>query len=1582
MAERTTPGLRRRLVLLALLGFSLPAPATADRPKVAPAILLPADAQALEASALGPGLAAAAALPAHGIEGIHLPGLAGTRVRAQGSASLSGRVAVQREPETFVREFLDGAGAALGVRGAQVARRDRRQAGRLTHEFYEQLHDGLPIIGSRLAFTFGSDGTLLQLRTRLAGDLAALPERPALSLAEAQTRARDGLAGPGAIEWHGGELAVLPALVSGLAEDRLVWRLHATTPREHLGWRILVDAQRGELLERRPLVRAAVDPGSGSPGPAGRVEALVRTPTPWDEEVRLAVRDARLTLPAESPAAEEQYTDASGAFAFAYDPGPADHLRAHLEGRYAQVHVEAWGGPVPYRDVAPPLPGDLTIVWDSLAASPGAIAAYVHVQTAHAWLARIDPGFVQLDLPLPVVVDDPISHCNAMAYDDPLNPWLRFLEGSEGCANAARVADVVYHEYGHLITMYAYDPEYAPDVLHEAFSDYFAATLADTSAIGVGFFGPDAEPLRNLDNDLTWPVRPDCAYSAHCVGQLLGGALWDMRAGLIAELGDKARGVALADSLFHTMRAGKPHDFAECLEQLLLQDDDDQDLSNGTPHLEVIAAAFERHNIGDFAVYALHTVPPDTEDTTATTPIDVAVRSVYPPAPGGVEIHYTLRGEERAATMVAVPGEDRLYRWELPPQPPETTVRYFITAQDTRGRSTTIPPGSRRYELVIGPDRVAPAIAHEQPSPPAAGQAGLWLAAQAQDNTGRIASVTAVGAVSTPAGSRPVTATLLRRAPGDSLFAGFLATGELAAGDTLRYHIEAVDQARTPNTARYPTQSQIVLHALAGRAWDLESEPLEFSLSGDWAWGQPSVGPAAATSGSRLLATNPAGLYRADTRSYATLPDLDLSSWSHGLLEFASWYRIEEGWDGGWIEASTDGGQRWRQLAPADGYAGSIPYDRDGDGVDESTIAAFTGTADAWRRVLVPLDALVGSTVRIRLAFDSDLLVNDVGWFVDDLKVIATQALVPPIKLSASAGDDRSVALHWSAPQGIDESAQSFLGYNVYRGTSPADYAPTPLNPTPRHQRWWYDSQVENGVRYYYGVTTVFDIGESPPSAEALGYPYRAGLGGDALGGGIAVRLEGTPSGGDTLWIENTGSGELRLEFFPADAGQTWDDVRPQFTVSPSSAFAEVARDPAGDAEGPDLRRLACRATGDHLQMRIGFEGPLPDPRTEFTLAVFLDTDLSRATGIPGPNTGAEYILVLGEEVYRRYSQLGVVTNATGEVVGPPSHIILQAGLDSIEAAVPLDLIGSPSKVGLGIALGREGLLPDPTWLRSTHPIRCGTTNARPDSLPGTWDSGWLSVDSTTAVVLPERPWGLPLAFHLEGRLEDEYRAQLWIASNDPSLPRRAVPIAVELGDLPVAGLTTWSAASAPEGLRLAWSPDEPAAFAGFLLTRWEGALEDEEQAVPVGGGLIIAPDGTNYAHLDRSVAGGKRYFYRLSGVRFTGDTLSFSPPAHPRYDPPPAEALVLESARPNPFAGNTLLRVRAPEAGGWELAVLDVGGRLVRRLVARGQLGPGTHLVAWDGRTQVGAPAGAGLYLAVARAGGQSAARKLMLLR
>ncbi len=82
-----------------------------------------------------------------------------------------------------------------------------------------------------------------------------------------------------------------------------------------------------------------------------------------------------------------------------------------------------------------------------------------------------------------------------------------------------------------------------------------------------------------------------------------------------------------------------------------------------------------------------------------------------------------------------------------------------------------------------------------------------------------------------------------------------------------------------------------------------------------------------------------------------------------------------------------------------------------------------------------------------------------------------------------------------------------------------------------------------------------------------------------------------------------------------------------------------------------------------------------------------------------------------------------------------------------------------------------------------------------------------------------------------------------------------------------------------------------------------------------------------------------------------------------------------------NPFHGKAALRLTMPRADDVTLDVVDVTGRLVRR-VSYGHLAAGQHALAWDGRDASGREANAGLYWAVVHAGRDRLVRDLVRLR
>jgi len=94
--------------------------------------------------------------------------------------------------------------------------------------------------------------------------------------------------------------------------------------------------------------------------------------------------------------------------------------------------------------------------------------------------------------------------------------------------------------------------------------------------------------------------------------------------------------------------------------------------------------------------------------------------------------------------------------------------------------------------------------------------------------------------------------------------------------------------------------------------------------------------------------------------------------------------------------------------------------------------------------------------------------------------------------------------------------------------------------------------------------------------------------------------------------------------------------------------------------------------------------------------------------------------------------------------------------------------------------------------------------------------------------------------------------------------------------------------------------------------------------------------------------------------------------------DPP---EFTIRSCSPNPFARNTQLNYVLPERRKVVALIMDVSGRVVRT-IELGEMERGNHQLEWDGQTNRGGRAGAGMYFALIRAGREERSVKLLLLR
>lgn len=133
-----------------------------------------------------------------------------------------------------------------------------------------------------------------------------------------------------------------------------------------------------------------------------------------------------------------------------------------------------------------------------------------------------------------------------------------------------------------------------------------------------------------------------------------------------------------------------------------------------------------------------------------------------------------------------------------------------------------------------------------------------------------------------------------------------------------------------------------------------------------------------------------AGTYEAASGGGNMLTDrmLRLNVPVGGTLTFKTWFDIEENWDFGFVEASTDGGHTWAPLVGnvtrhSDNPFNSTAWKNSPVAGQASTDAAFTGNSGGWVDASFALPA--ANDVLVRFAYYTDEATNGQGWFVDDV---------------------------------------------------------------------------------------------------------------------------------------------------------------------------------------------------------------------------------------------------------------------------------------------------------------------------------------------------------------------------------------------------------------------------------------------------------------------------------------------------------------------------------------------------------------------------------------------------------------------
>jgi MYXO-CTERM domain-containing protein len=337
------------------------------------------------------------------------------------------------------------------------------------------------------------------------------------------------------------------------------------------------------------------------------------------------------------------------------------------------------------------------------------IAPFVHVQIAKDMAREIstDPRVLTwLATQQIVQVNVHDRYCNA--YFESGGFTINFYPANEQCDNTARLADVVYHEFGHALHHKSVIPGVGAfnAAMSEGAADFLSAIINDDPAMGIGF-RYDQRPLRHLENDHR--VWPDDHTQVHRAGLIYGGAFWHLRQAAIAAFGE-AEGIAYTNALFVAtmMRAT---DIPSALIEALAADDDDGDLGNGTPNECMIREAFGRHGVRTVAVTV--DAPGRVAGTDGEDTVDLAVLITGQSAAclGDEIAAVTARWEPRGDSSTPPYGAggladvgDGVFVGAMPLPRPGDVARYRVEVRFTDDTVLRYPqnPPEPYYELYRG----------------------------------------------------------------------------------------------------------------------------------------------------------------------------------------------------------------------------------------------------------------------------------------------------------------------------------------------------------------------------------------------------------------------------------------------------------------------------------------------------------------------------------------------------------------------------------------------------------------------------------------------------------------------------------------------------------------------------------------------------------------------------------------------------------------------------------------------------------------------------------------------------------------
>lgn len=431
---------------------------------------------------------------------------------------------------------------------------------------YKQYYHNIPVWQSLVSMTF-VNGRVALVQERYFPDIG-VSIVPDISKKQAFNLARDVIPTNGRLDFS--ELVIFPQKIIDKINYHLAWRIPMPPEQGHATM-LFIDAHSGAELGRFDRTHSLV---TGSIYPEHVMQKKITVPF---SDNTLTVNGNAVT------------TDDQGLLAAL----EGDIFSGQLQGPYAKVVQQFFGNKALYEGTSP----DWNWADYDTSYKQQESNVFYHVNTVHDFFTQGSPfDIAAMDYAMEVRLNDIslIPSCNAFAsYEQTVDgkyTFLAFTPVSEQCEDYSLFSEIIHHEYTHSVVwhLYTYGLPYNEDT-NEALADYFAMSISGNSCLGeFSEFDEKFTCVRNLKNTKRYPQDFYSPFSHHR-GLIFSGALWDLREML---------GKDLVDQLVILAMKSQAENYGDFLQAMILLDDDNGSVADGTPHIVDICHAFyDNHGV-------------------------------------------------------------------------------------------------------------------------------------------------------------------------------------------------------------------------------------------------------------------------------------------------------------------------------------------------------------------------------------------------------------------------------------------------------------------------------------------------------------------------------------------------------------------------------------------------------------------------------------------------------------------------------------------------------------------------------------------------------------------------------------------------------------------------------------------------------------------------------------------------------------------------------------------------------------------------------------------------------------------------